>query len=67
MTIELYVWRWTELPCSEDDPLVPFIATIRQKNKRVIAFPQWPEGCEGNFTPGQKFVGDVDLRTDKKN
>lgn len=51
---------------SEDDPLVPFIATIRQKNKRVIAFPQWPEGCEGNFTPGQKFVGDVDLRTDKR-
>ncbi|MGY0425790.1 MAG: glycerophosphodiester phosphodiesterase family protein, partial [Polaribacter sp.] len=39
---------------------------LRDKNTRVIQFPEWPETCQGNWSPTQGKFRDLNLATDHR-
>lgn len=52
---------------TNDDVLISEIQKIKDKNKHVIQFPQYPENSGGVWNPKKFRFNDIDLRHDHRN
>ncbi|MEO9804098.1 MAG: glycerophosphodiester phosphodiesterase family protein [Reichenbachiella sp.] len=39
---------------------------LRDRNTRVIQFPEWPETCQGNWSPARNQWRDINVTTDRR-